>query len=108
MPQNCIFIIEIWDVRHGEVELDIFSEARVPFCADVPADGIKAGEILCEQGDIRTAHYGKSLHIAPSYDLGLETDIAAWFEQYYSIGFRNYPVDKDNMFDPLEIACEPS
>jgi len=75
---------------------------------ELPRFVIKAGEILCEQGDIRTAHYGKSLHIAPGYDLGLETDIARWFEQYYSIQFRNYPVDACYIFDPLRIACEPS
>ena len=42
----------------------------------------------------RTA-YGKTLHVAPEYDRGVEADIRDWFEDSYSIRWRNYPVDDD-------------
>ena len=43
---------------------------------------------------------GKTLHVAPEYDTDLEDDIRDWFEQYYSIQWRNYPVDASYMHAP--------
>jgi formylmethanofuran dehydrogenase subunit A len=54
---------------------------------------IKSGRIIVEQGDIRDPLNGKTLHVAPDYDHDAEADIQAWFEKYYSIRWRNYPVD---------------
>ena len=36
---------------------------------------------------------GKTMHVQPNYDHDVEADIQAWFEKYYSIRWRNYPVD---------------
>src|SRR5204863_4278888 len=38
----------------------------------LPRYVIKSGEILVEEGDIRLEHYGKTLHIAPTYDPSAE------------------------------------
>ncbi len=54
---------------------------------------IKAGRIIVEQGEIREETYGKTLHVAPDYDRDVEADIKRWFEESYSIQWRNYPVD---------------
>lgn len=62
---------------------------------ELPRYVIKAGEILVEQGEIRETRFGKTLHVAPDYDPGIEPDIAEWFERYYSVRFRNYPVSLD-------------
>ena len=35
----------------------------------------------------------------------IETDVAAWFEKYYSIRFRNYSVPLEYLHDREEIAC---
>ena len=72
----------------------------------LPRYVIKSGRILVEEGDLRESHDGRSLHVAPAYDPGLEADIAKWFEQYYSIRFRNYPVDPSYLTDPLTVACK--
>lgn len=69
----------------------------------LPRMVIKAGELIIEQGEIRTAPLGKTLHVAPSYDTGIETDISQWFEKYYSIRFRNYPVDSSYLHDAQEV-----
>jgi formylmethanofuran dehydrogenase subunit A len=61
----------------------------------LPRHVIKAGRLLVEQGEIREAVTGKTLHVAPDYDREVETDIRAWFEDAYSIRWRNYPVDVD-------------
>jgi formylmethanofuran dehydrogenase subunit A len=43
--------------------------------------------------------------VAPEYDTSIESDIAEWFEKYYSIRFRNYPVPLDYLHDREEVAC---
>ncbi len=58
----------------------------------LPRYVIKAGEVIVEDGEIRTAPYGETLHVAPDYDREVEPQIADWFEQHYSVRFRNYPV----------------
>jgi formylmethanofuran dehydrogenase subunit A len=58
----------------------------------LPRFVIKAGRLLVEQGEIREEIYGKTLHVAPEYDTGIESEIRDWFERSYSIRWRNYPV----------------
>ncbi len=48
---------------------------------------------MIEDGEIRDPFIGKTLHVAPEYDRDVEADIQEWFEKYYSIRWRNYPVD---------------
>jgi formylmethanofuran dehydrogenase subunit A len=72
---------------------------------ELPRYVIKDGRIIVEQGEIRDPIYGKSLHVAPEYDPGVESDIAAWFEQHYSIGFRNYPVSDHYLQAAEQIEC---
>ncbi|MBL9080608.1 MAG: formylmethanofuran dehydrogenase subunit A [Planctomycetales bacterium] len=67
---------------------------------ELPRLVIKAGRVIVEQGEVRDPVDGKTLHVTPDYDRAIETDIRSWFEQYYSIGWRNYPVD----FDYLHAA----
>lgn len=72
---------------------------------ELPRYVIKSGDIVIEDTDLRSTPPGRTLHVAPNYDQEREADIAEWFEKYYSIRFRNYPVSADYMHDPLEIAC---
>jgi formylmethanofuran dehydrogenase subunit A len=58
-----------------------------------PRTVIKSGRIMIEDGEMRDPFIGKTLHVAPAYDREIESDIQEWFEQYYSIRWRNYPVD---------------
>ncbi|MCL6501405.1 MAG: formylmethanofuran dehydrogenase subunit A [Pirellulales bacterium] len=62
---------------------------------ELPRYVIKAGRVIVEQGEIREPHYGNTLFVNPEYDRSLETEIAAWFESYYTIRFRNYPVGEE-------------
>jgi formylmethanofuran dehydrogenase subunit A len=72
---------------------------------ELPRVVFKSGQIICEQGEIREPLVGKLLHVSPSYDIEIETDIAAWFEKYYSIRFRNYPVPLEYLHDHEQIDC---
>jgi formylmethanofuran dehydrogenase subunit A len=72
---------------------------------ELPRYVIKAGQVIVEQGELREAVSGKTLHVAPDYDRGVEADIARWFEDYYSIRFRNYPVSADYLREAEQVAC---
>jgi formylmethanofuran dehydrogenase subunit A len=76
------------------------------FMFELPHYVIKAGSVIVESGDLRAPHDGKTLHVEPQYDHDVEADIARWFEKYYSIRFRNYPVTEDYMREHEAIACE--
>jgi formylmethanofuran dehydrogenase subunit A len=65
----------------------------------LPRIVIKSGRLVIENGEIRDPFIGKTLHVAPEYDRDVEADIRQWFEQYYSIGWRNYPVDDSYLHD---------
>lgn len=72
---------------------------------ELPRYVIKAGRVLVEDGEIREDSRGKTLHVAPEFDPGIEASIQEWFEQHYSVGFRNYPVSDDYVPDPERIDC---
>jgi formylmethanofuran dehydrogenase subunit A len=67
---------------------------------ELPRMVIKAGRIMIDQGEIRDPFIGKTLHVAPHYDRDVEQDIQQWFEKYYSIRWRNYPVDDSYLHSP--------
>jgi len=46
------------------------------------------------------------LYVAPEWDISIEPDLAAWFEKYYSVRFRNYPIPLDYLHEPEEVACK--
>jgi formylmethanofuran dehydrogenase subunit A len=54
---------------------------------------IKDGEIIIEDHEFRADHEGRVLHVAPDYDPDIERVIEPFFEEFYTIRFRNYPVD---------------
>jgi formylmethanofuran dehydrogenase subunit A len=66
---------------------------------------IKSGQVIVENAEIRQNLIGKTLHVAPDYDRGIESDIADWFERYYSIRFRNYPVADHYLHEPEVVPC---
>lgn len=65
----------------------------------LPRTVIKSGRVMIDQGEIRDPLIGKTLHVAPEYDRDVEADIKEWFEKYYSIRWRNYPVGDSYLHD---------
>lgn len=63
----------------------------------LPRYVIKAGQIVVEDGEIRTPVHGKSLFVAPEYDHGIEPLVEDWFQQNYTVQFHNYPVAIDHL-----------
>jgi formylmethanofuran dehydrogenase subunit A len=90
----------------GDADITIYSpHENKEIMFQLPRYVIKAGQVIVDDGDIRETVFGKTLHVAPDYDKEIETNIADWFEQYYSIRFRNYPVADDYLHDPMQIEC---
>lgn len=59
---------------------------------ELPRYVIKAGQVIVENGEIREPVDGKLYHVQADYDREREAEIAAWFDDHYSLSFRNYPV----------------
>jgi formylmethanofuran dehydrogenase subunit A len=74
---------------------------------ELPRLVIKSGRVIVEQGEIRDPLIGKTLHVQPDYDREAESDIQAWFEKYYSIQWRNYPVDPSYLHEPEVVRTGP-
>lgn len=53
---------------------------------------IKGGQTIVEHGELRNPVDGKTLYVAPEFDLTIKPTLREWFERYYSLQFRNYPV----------------
>ena len=74
---------------------------------ELPRYVISRGEIVVEDGDIRSDTNGRTLHVDPTYDPDAVDDIKAWFDQYYTIQFRNYPVDEHYLQEHQSIPTKP-
>ncbi len=73
---------------------------------EIPRYVIKSGQILVEDGELRETYDGKTLCVAPEYDPDAEEHIAQWFQKYYSIQFRNYPVSDEYLHEAEVIPSE--
>ena len=62
---------------------------------ELPRWVIHRGEIVVDGGEVRSNKAGTLLHVAPDFDDAVVPDIQSWFEDHYSIQFRNYPVDEN-------------
>jgi formylmethanofuran dehydrogenase subunit A len=61
---------------------------------ELPRYVIQAGQVVVEDGEIRSTQNGRLFHVAPSYDEEAVPHIREWFEKYYTIQFGNYAVDE--------------
>ena len=72
---------------------------------EMPRYVIKSGEILIDECELKQQTFGKTFNVAPAYDVEVESDIAEWFEQYYTVQFRNYPISDDYLHDSELVDC---
>jgi formylmethanofuran dehydrogenase subunit A len=66
---------------------------------------IKAGEIVVEEGDIRSMHEGREFVVRPTCDPAIETYLRPLFQQYYTMSFDNYPVELERVEHAEICAC---
>jgi formylmethanofuran dehydrogenase subunit A len=90
----------------ADADLTIYTpEADVERMFQLPRHVIKGGQLLIENGELRSELFGKTLHIAPEFDPAYEPHIARWFNDHYSIRWRNYPVDETYLGRHQAIDC---
>ncbi|MCA9080145.1 MAG: formylmethanofuran dehydrogenase subunit A [Planctomycetaceae bacterium] len=70
---------------------------------ELPRYVIRRGEVIVDDGELKADHEGRLLHVAPSYDEACVPDIQQWFEENYTIRFRNYPVDESYLHEHLVV-----
>jgi formylmethanofuran dehydrogenase subunit A len=70
---------------------------------ELPRIVMKSGRVIVENGEIRESLIGKTLCAAAGFDPDAELDIKDWFEKYYSVQWRNYPVE-DRYLGEMEIV----
>jgi formylmethanofuran dehydrogenase subunit A len=88
----------------ADADITVYTpDANYETMFELPRYVIKAGRLIVEQGDIREDTYGKSLYVAPEYDRDVEPDIQEWFEDSYSIKWRNYPVADSYLLHPQVV-----
>lgn len=59
---------------------------------ELPRHVVKGGRVVIENGEFRAAPAGETLFAAPEYDRGVEDHVERWFEEMYTIRYRNYAV----------------
>ena len=72
---------------------------------ELPRYVLRAGEVVVDDGELRSNTEGKLFHTAPDYDEGVLPDIQEWFEKYYTIQWRNYPVDEHYLGGNHELVA---
>lgn len=78
----------------ADADVTLYSpNADIARMFELPKYVIAQGELVVENGEIRRDLTGKTFHVQPQYDEAAVPHIQEWFEQYYTIRFRNYPVD---------------
>jgi formylmethanofuran dehydrogenase subunit A len=65
---------------------------------------IKSGHLFINNHEFCADYKGQLLHVAPAYDVKIETKIKPFFEDYYSIQFENYAVDETRVHGAKKIV----
>ncbi len=64
---------------------------------ELPRLVLKAGEVVVENGEIRSTPAGKTHHVAPDYDPELADDIRQWVDENYTVRFSNYGIGEGSV-----------
>lgn len=72
---------------------------------ELPRYVLRRGEIVVDDGDLRSDSEGMLLHVAPDFDQDVVPHIREWFESSYAMQFRNYPVEDELLRDHRLIGC---
>ena len=67
------------------------------FLFEYPRYVIKGGEVVVEEGEIRSAANGRQFIVRPSFDEQIENYLRPLFQKVYTISFDNYPVETERI-----------
>jgi formylmethanofuran dehydrogenase subunit A len=67
---------------------------------------IKAGEVVVEEGDIKSSCQGREFVVKPTFDSSVEEFLRPLFQQQYTMSFENYPVELERLEHAEVHACD--
>ncbi len=67
---------------------------------------VKAGEVVVEEGEIRSAQVGREFVVQPACDPAIEAFLRPLFQQHYTMSFDNYPVELERLERAEIHACK--
>ena len=65
----------------------------------------KDGQQVVADGEIQAHAFGKTYYTSPDFDQEFLPHIESWFNDNYSIRFRNYQIDSQEVPQAEEITC---
>jgi formylmethanofuran dehydrogenase subunit A len=68
---------------------------------------IKGGEIVVEEGQVRSMVEGREFVVQPAVDPGIEDYLRPLFQQVYTMSFDKYPVEAERVHGMQLTACRP-
>jgi formylmethanofuran dehydrogenase subunit A len=90
----------------ADADVAIFNDSRdIARMFAYPRYVIKSGEVVVEEGEIRTTVQGRGLLVRPTYDEKVEDYLRPLFQQYYTMSFDNYPVELERVEHPDIRPC---
>lgn len=66
----------------------------------------KDGQQVVADGEIQAHAFGKTYYTSPDFDQEFLPHIESWFNDNYSIRFRNYQIDSQEVPQAEEITCQ--
>jgi formylmethanofuran dehydrogenase subunit A len=60
----------------------------------------KGGELILEEGTIRSEVRGRTLRVAPDYDPVIEREVRAFFDRWGTVRFENFPIADEEIDAP--------
>ena len=71
---------------------------------ELPRYVLRGGDVVVDDGEVRSNEPGRLIHVAPSFDEDALDDIRAWFEKAYTVQFRNYFIDDAYLHENEVVA----
>lgn len=66
---------------------------------------IKGGAVVVDEGELRLPTGGRTFWVAPGHDPAVEERVRAYFEQWYTVQFENYPVQAHDLDASEVVPC---
>jgi formylmethanofuran dehydrogenase subunit A len=67
---------------------------------------LKRGQVVVEEGEVRTVTEGHEFVTRPAYDDTIEEYIRPLFQKVYTMSFENYPTEIERLRHPDVTACK--
>jgi formylmethanofuran dehydrogenase subunit A len=89
----------------ADADVTVYSRQRdLQEMFQMPRYVFSHGELVVEDGEMREDRDGRTHCVRPTYDVEAEVKIQEWFEQYYTIQFRNYPIESHDLGNHIDIV----